>query len=215
VHGTGFARFSVVADIAVVLFDLNGVLYQYDRAARIDALAAVTGCGADVIKAAIWNSGFEDSGDAGALDAAAYLRGFGRAIGYNLSEADWVASLRAAIAPIPSTLALLPKIRPRVVCAVLTNNNLLVRKHFSTLYPEVSGRVGNRAFVSAEFGARKPDPEVYRTCLTRLRLEPETALLIDDSEANVAGARAAGLSGHHSADPDDLEAELRVRRLLV
>jgi hypothetical protein len=90
-----------VADIALVLFDLNGVLYQYDRAARIDALAAVSGFSADTIKAAIWNSGFEDSGDAGTLDAAAYLQGFGTAIGYDLSEVDWVAALQAAIAPSP------------------------------------------------------------------------------------------------------------------
>jgi HAD superfamily hydrolase (TIGR01509 family) len=204
-----------VADIALVLFDLNGVLYQYDRAARIDALAAVSGLGADAIKAAVWDSGFEDSGDAGALDASGYLHGFGAAIGYDLSEADWVAALRNAIAPIPATLALLPQIRPAVACAVLTNNNLLVQKHFSTLYPEVAARVGNRAFVSAEFGARKPDPEVYRACLARLSVKPEAALFIDDSEANVTGAQSAGLSGHLSAGPDDLEAELRTRGILV
>jgi HAD superfamily hydrolase (TIGR01509 family) len=204
-----------VAEIALLLFDLNGVLYQYDRAARIDALAAVSGISANAIKTAIWDTGFEDSGDAGALGAAGYLHGFAAAIGYDLSEADWVAALRVAIAPIPSTLALLPQIRPAVAYAVLTNNNLLVQKHFSTLYPEVGARVGNRAFVSAEFGARKPDPAVYRACLARLGVEPEAALFIDDSEANVAGARAAGLAGHHSAGPHDLEAELHKRGMLV
>ncbi len=203
---------SPVAEIALVLFDLNGVLYRYDRAARIDALA---GCGADTLKAAVWTSGFEDSGDAGTLDAAGYLRGFGAAINYHLSEADWVATLRTAIAPIPSTLALLPRIKPRVACAVLTNNNLLVRKHFSTLYPEVATHVGTQAFVSAEFGARKPDPDVYRACLTRLSMAPEAALFIDDSEANVAGARSAGLSGHHSVSPGDLKAELHNRGILM
>jgi HAD superfamily hydrolase (TIGR01509 family) len=204
-----------MAEIALVLFDLNGVLYQYDRAARIHALAAVSGFGAAAIKAAVWDSGFEDSGDAGVLDAAGYLHGFGTAIGYDLSEADWAAALRAAIAPIPSALALLPRIRPTVVCAVLTNNNMLVQKHFSTLYPEVAARVGNRAFVSAEFSARKPDADVYRACLARLSVAPEAALFIDDSEANVAGAQSAGLAGHHTAGPDDLAAELRKRGILV
>ncbi len=77
-----------VAEIALILFDLNGVLYQYDRAARIGALAAVSGRAPQAIKAAIWDSGFEDSGDAGTIDAQAYLRGFGAAIGYALSEAE-------------------------------------------------------------------------------------------------------------------------------
>lgn len=203
-----------MTDISLVLFDLNGVLYRYDRAARISALAAVSGRTPQAIAAAIWDPGFEDSGDAGGLDAQAYLLGFGSAIGYNLSEADWVAALRAAIAPIPRTLALLPRIRPAVTCAVLTNNNLLVRRHFEALYPEVAAHVGNHAFVSAEFRARKPDPAVYRSCLMRLGTAPAACLFIDDSQANVAGAMTAGLAGHHSTAAADLEAELNRRGLL-
>jgi HAD superfamily hydrolase (TIGR01509 family) len=203
-----------VTEISLVLFDLNGVLYQYDRAVRIAALAAISGCDEASIKAAIWDSGFEDSGDAGAVDADAYLPGFGAAIGYGLSEAAWVAALRAAIAPVPAALGLLPRIRPAVACAVLTNNNLLVQKHFSTLYPEIATRVGKRAFVSAEFGARKPEPVVYRNCLARLGVAPAAALFIDDSEANVAGAVAAGLEGHHCRGPGDLAAVLSGRGLV-
>jgi HAD superfamily hydrolase (TIGR01509 family) len=203
-----------VTEIGLILFDLNGVLYQYDRDARLRALAAISGRSPEAIKAAIWDSGFEDSGDAGAVDSLGYLLGFGAAIAYDLSEADWVAALQAAIAPIPGALGLLPHIRPDIACAVLTNNNLLVQKHFSTLYPEAAARVGSRAHVSAEFGARKPHSEVYRNCLARLGVAPAAALFVDDSEANVTGAVAAGLAGHHSVGPDDLEAELRRRGIL-
>jgi glucose-1-phosphatase len=214
-RGTCFAQSWSVTEITLILFDLNGVLYQYDRTARIEALATVSGCGADVIAAAIWDSGFEDSCDAGALDAAGYLRGFGSAIGYDLSEVEWVAALQASLAPIPATLGLLPQIPPAVDCAVLTNNNLLVKKHFSALYSAVAARVGNRAHVSAEFGRRKPDPEVYRACLTQLGVAPEAALFIDDSATNIAGARVAGLHAYHSVGPADLAAELRHRGLLT
>ena len=203
-----------VAEISLVLLDLNGVLYQYDRAVRIAALSGVSGLAEAAIKAAVWDSGFEDSGDAGALDAASYLHGFGAVIGHDLSEAEWLGALQAAIAPIPAALGLLPRIPPDVACAVLTNNNLLVQKHFSTLYPEVAERVGSRSYVSAEFGARKPDPEVYRRCLARLGVEPVAALFIDDNEANVAGAIAAGLAGHHSLGHADLLTALDSRGLL-
>lgn len=203
-----------MTEISLILFDLNGVLYHYDREARVNALASVSGRSPALIKAAIWDSGFEDSGDAGALDADSYLRGFASAVGHDLSEAEWVTALSAAITPIPVALALMPRIRTGVTCAVLTNNNLLVRRHFSTLYPEIAARVGNQAYVSAEFGASKPDPDAYRRCLARLGAEPAAALFIDDSQANVAGARAAGLAGHHSTSPEDLMAELRGRGLL-
>jgi putative hydrolase of the HAD superfamily len=204
-----------MTDISLILFDLNGVLYRYDRDVRIAHLAAVSGQAPEVIAAEIWASGFEDAGDAGAFDAAAYLHGFGARIGYDLPEADWVAAQQAAVTPIAETMRLLPGIRPGVTCAVLTNNNLLVARHFARVYPEVAALVGDRAFVSAAFGLRKPDPEVYRRCLGRLGVAPEASLFVDDSQANVAGARAAGLQGHDYTGPEAFEAALRGRRLLA
>jgi glucose-1-phosphatase len=206
---------AAVTEISLILFDLNGVLYRYDREARIAYLHSVSNQSAEVIRGAIWDSGFEDSGDAGAVDAAAYLQGFGARIFYHLTEAEWVAAQLVAVTPITATLALLPRIRPEVRCAVLTNNNLLVQQHFATLYPEIVAQVGDRAFVSAEFGARKPDPEAYRRCLARLGVTPMAALFVDDSPANVAGAREAGLQGFDYTVPEELSAELRRRGLLV
>lgn len=203
-----------MTDISLILFDLNGVLYHYDRAARIAHLAAVAKRTPTAVQTAIWDSGFEDSGDAGALDADAYLRGFGAGIGYDLSEIEWIAAQRLALIPIAATLALLPRIRPAARCAILTNNNLLVLRHFATLYPEIAPLVGNRAHVSAEFAARKPDPEVYRRCLGRLSAEPAATLFVDDSAANVAGARAAGLRGHDYVDSETLAAALHRHGLL-
>ena len=41
---------------------------------------------------------------------------------------------------------------------MLTNNNLLVKRHFASLFHEVTGLVGEAAaYVSAEFGGRKPE----------------------------------------------------------
>src|SRR5271166_3896382 len=58
---------SGMTKISLILFDLNGVLYRYDRDARIAHLASVSGRTQEAIRTAIWDSGFEDSGDAGTL----------------------------------------------------------------------------------------------------------------------------------------------------
>jgi HAD superfamily hydrolase (TIGR01509 family) len=210
----GMPRMDAVTEISLILFDLNGVLYRYDREVRIAFLSLVSGVPAGDIRRTIWDSGFEDSGDAGVLDAPAYLLGFGACIGYHLSEAEWVAAQQAAVTPIAATITLLSAVRTGVACAVLTNNNLLVRRHFPTLYPEVAALVGSRAFVSAEFGARKPDPEAYRRCLVRLGQKPAAALFVDDGPGNVAGAREAGLHAHHYTNSEDLALELRAYGLL-
>jgi len=182
-----------VADISLILFDLNGVLYAYDRAARIAHLAQSCGQSPDAVRAAIWDSGFEDSGDAGILDADTYLRDFATHLG-RLTEADWIEAQRQAATPIPATLALLRRLKPTVQTAVLTNNNLLVHRHFATLYPDLAN---TPAHVSASFGARKPDPAVYQRCLAAIGAAPERTIFIDDSAANVEGARKAGLLGYH------------------
>ena len=197
-----------MTEIALILFDLNGVLYRYDRDARIAHISALAGRIPAAVRTAIWESGFEDSGDSGAMDADAYLAGFGAQIGFPLTEADWVAGLQASISPLPQTLALLPRLKPGVQCAVLTNNNLLVKRHLGTFYAEVASLAAGRAFVSAQFGLRKPDPDVYLRCLAELGVAPEQVLFIDDNQVNVAGAVDAGLRGHDYADPAGLEAEL-------
>jgi HAD superfamily hydrolase (TIGR01509 family) len=47
---------------------------------------------------------------------------------------------------------------------------------------------------SAEAGASKPDPRIFELALERLRVPPERALHIGDSEADEEGARAAGMA---------------------
>ena len=49
----------MTAFITLVLFDMEGVLSHYDRAARVDHLAATAGCTADTVRHAIWGSGLE------------------------------------------------------------------------------------------------------------------------------------------------------------
>jgi putative hydrolase of the HAD superfamily len=47
---------------------------------------------------------------------------------------------------------------------------------------------------SCEVGVRKPDPGIYRLTLERLGgIDPGDAVLLDDFEVNLAGARAVGL----------------------
>ena len=70
--------------IKLVLFDMDNVLCQYDRAKRVAHLAELAGSTSEFVHAAIWESGFEALGDSGALEAADYLRGFGERIGYPL-----------------------------------------------------------------------------------------------------------------------------------
>ena len=60
----------------------------------------------------------------------------------------------------------------------------------------------------------KPDPAIYALALRRFGLAPGEGLFIDDSLANVEGARANGFVAHHFTDAEKLRDELAALQFL-
>ncbi|WP_321788834.1 HAD-IA family hydrolase [Paraburkholderia sp. J94] len=195
--------------IGTVLFDMEGVLSHYDRDARAARLAALTGTTSEAVRAAIWDSGLETRADAGELAPDAYLRALGELLGCAMDRETWLASRRASITPNDAALALAARAARRCRIAVLTNNGRLVTDHLDVLNPPVARLFGERVYGSAAFGALKPDARAYLGCLAQLGATPLDTLFIDDSEANVQGARDAGLHACVFVDAATLERDLR------
>ena len=116
--------------------------------------------------------------------------------------------------PIDGTVALLDELRSASV-------RLLALTNWSAeTFP-----IGRRRFpfldwfdgivVSGEEKLVKPDRAIYELLLRRYEVVPERAIFIDDSEANVAGARQAGLHAIRFRDPATLRHELKAFGLLT
>jgi len=63
--------------------------------------------------------------------------------------------------------------------------------------------------LSCRAGLRKPEPEFYRQAVRRAGVAAGTCLLVDDVEANLGPARAAGMRTHHYKDLGGLMTALR------
>jgi len=74
-------------------------------------------------------------------------------------------------------------------------------------YPFLTGFDG--IIVSGDERVLKPEPEIYNLLLARYDLKAGDCVFIDDSKANVEGARAVGMHAIHFVEPMDLAAELR------
>lgn len=48
---------------------------------------------------------------------------------------------------------------------------------------------------SAEVGMQKPNPEIFRLALSRLEVEPQEAIFLDDRQKNVEAALSIGMHG--------------------
>ena len=193
-----------------VLFDLDGVLADYDRQARVAHLAASIGATAADVHAAIYASGIEEAGDSGALDAAAYLAALADYLGRPVPADAWVAARRIATRVRPDVLELAGRLRGRATLGLLTNNGLLMAETLPRIVPDLFPLFAGRAYAAAQFGAAKPAAAAYLGCLAELGATPSRTLFIDDSAANVDGARAAGLHAHHYQDLAGLERALLV-----
>jgi 2-haloacid dehalogenase len=55
----------------------------------------------------------------------------------------------------------------------------------------------------------KPRPELYEVLLNRYRVEPATAVFIDDNAVNVEAAKVLGMEGIHFTSAQQLREELR------
>lgn len=192
-----------------VIFDMDDVLCRYDLGRRLRALARITGQTPRDIRAAIWDSGFEDLADSGAYtDPDLYLLEFRKRLGCDLTREQWVAARREAMQPWPDMLELAEKIGKQARIAIFSNNGPLTKASLAEMFPDVT-RVFPEHYHSFEFGTKKPDPASYGKLMARMGLKPEACWFIDDKRSNVVGAKMAGLGAHHFRSREQLVPDLQ------
>lgn len=91
-----------------------------------------------------------------------------------------------------------------VPVGMLTNNPLLLKRHFGEVYPAAHELFRDRAVFSAELGCCKPEREVFLGLADRFGCRCEEVVFFDDDPSYVAGARDVGLRGHLVRSVDDV-----------
>ncbi len=191
----------------LVIFDMDDVLCHYDLGRRLRALGALAGVSARDVRAAVWDSGFEELADAGVYaEPDYYLNEFSQRLGFEISQEQWIEARRVAMTPSPEVLALAQKISTQTRIAIYTNNGPIVKNNLETLFPEAAA-VFEERFCSYQFGTKKPDPEAFTRLVNLVGKEPANCWFIDDKKSNIQGARMAGLRGHHFVNYEGLAAE--------
>ncbi len=181
----------------LVIFDMDDVLCHYDVGRRLRYLAGIAGTTARDVRAAIWDSTFEDEVDAGGYpDADTYLTEFSKRLGTPLTKSQWLEARRVAMIPSRDVIELARTIAKLSELAIFTNNGPLVKAHLDELLPDIVG-IFHRRYCSYEFGTKKPDPAAFTRLTEHVGISPEKCWFIDDKKSNVEGARIAGMRGHH------------------
>lgn len=198
-------------DGRALLLDFGYVLTREQDRSRFGPLLVELGLGNDPFFAA-WER-YRHDYDEGAMPAQAYwaaviadARGRSDPSGAaalepqllaRLLETDLVSFMTPRAAMVELTRRYADSGRP---VGILSNMPPGVGALWERAWPWL-GALSPRLW-SGDIGLRKPDPAVFRLALGRSGWEPGRVLFVDDVEANVEEAKAAGMEAHHFVDEE-------------
>ena len=171
-----------------LLLDLDGVVRHFDRSVA-DRLEREH----DLAPGSLRREAFEHprgyAAITGELTRSEWTEQVGRAVGSIAAAHEWLGTWGTAD---PVMVAAIERIRASgTPVATLTNGTDTIHREL-----EACGLtdVFDRVYCSWYLRRAKPDPEVFRMVCADLGVVPAEVAFFDDSPANVAGAREAGLS---------------------
>ena len=179
------------------IFDMDDVLYEYDWRTRMEGMSRATGLSFSELRRRWWTPDGEWAAEAGAYASAEeYLSAFERAVGVHVDEEEWVRIRGSAMTAWPESLDEVRRASDLGRITLLTNNGPLDSKHLRTLAPELVELFGDHLYTSSDYGARKPDPTVFRRVLEAYDTPAHDAFFADDLAINVEGAASIGITAH-------------------
>ncbi|SRR5579884_1343729 len=199
--------------ITTLVFDFGNVLGLFSHRRAAEQLAAYGGT-ADTLQAYLFADKLENDFESGRLSPSAFMNLVRDACRLTCTDEQFRAAFADMFTPNEPVCTLVPALKRRLQLLLLSNTNALHAAQFRSQFAETL-RHFDALVLSHEVGVRKPDRRLYDHCLEVAGRRPHECLFIDDLEANVAAARAAGWHGLHYRPGEDLVPRLTEHGIIV
>ena len=202
-------------DVEYVVWDFDGVLNRNVVDGRFvwqDDLEQDTGQSPDAFQKAVFTDVFGEI-MRGRVDLLDHIAAWTDHVGYAPGAAAFLEYWFARDAlPDERMVMVMEKLAAAGRRQVIATNNEPRRASYIEHEMRFGQRV-DRIFSSGRMGCAKPDEEFFETVREALGVAPEQLILVDDSAANVAVAKALGWQAHlfRNLDYSGLEARLGLR----
>ena len=145
----------------------------------------------------------------GEITEAEYFDWLSSALDIELTLDQWVDGWNAIyVGPVMGVDSLLAEVAERYPLYGFTNSNATHTACWKIEFEELLSPFAT-IFVSSTIGLRKPEARAFNFIADTVGLPIEALHFFDDSEENVVGARAAGLSASHVTTLAELRAATR------
>jgi glucose-1-phosphatase len=186
----------VDTEIKTVVFDLGRVLVDFDHhiaARKISVLSSKT---PQEIFDLFFNSPLIQNFEEGKISPEDFFSSVSQMLGISLSFNEFL--------PIWNQIFFLSEenkavytlgqaLKNRYRLALLSNINTLHFDYLKENFPVFD--IFHDIFASCEMGCIKPDPEIYRQVISRLKVKPGEIFYVDDREELIESANSLGIRG--------------------
>jgi len=193
-------------NIDALLFDLGGVLVEYDWERAFAHWAGRCAIPAEHLRGRFTVDDAFERYERGEMSDAEYFAALRSKLGVDLGHDDlrqgWNCIFIGTIAP---TVDLLRRLDPGMPLYVFSNTNAAHHSAWSRDYAAALAPF-RRVFASHDVGRRKPERAAFERVSDAIGVRAERILFFDDVAENVEGARAAGMQAVHVRSPADVAA---------
>ena len=181
----------------IIIFDLGGVIINLKKQNCIDAFKALGYNSVDTMLSEYRQDGEFLALEEGRVSPEEWRDIVRKSIPSPVTDAQIDAAFNAFLVDIPvEKLRMLRTLKSKYRIAMLSNTNKVM---FESKIPELFKIEGltiedyfDDFFLSYKMGMSKPSPEIFIKVAEQLGIEPNEALFIDDSQANVDAASKLG-----------------------
>ena len=192
-----------------IIFDLGGVIINLDTQLTLKAFAAISGRSDEQVNNFVIEEPVFHHYEKGWVSDAQFrevIRNFSL---NELSDQQIDDAWNAMILDLPvQRIALLRHLRSKFDITLLSNTNAIHMLRVNEVRVEAGlppfEEIFHGDYYSHELGMRKPDADIFEHVLDVHGFNREHTLFIDDSHANIDGARAVGLQTLHVTYPGEI-----------
>ncbi len=185
-----------------IIFDLGGVILNIDIKRTENALKELGIDNFSTYMTSRHITSFFKEYEMGKIDDAGFIQSIQSLSPKPLSEEAIVNAWNALLLDFPQErIELLRKLKEKYRLFLLSNTNQI---HYIKFQEQIHLQTGGyledlfeKTYYSHAVGLSKPDVAIFQLVIDENKLDPAETLFVDDTEANMAGARQAGLMISH------------------
>lgn len=186
--------------IKAVFFDLGGVIVRTEFQAPRQQLADRLGIDYDDLNKLIFDSDSSVRASTGEISSEEHWISVIQRLKRPDTERQTIRDEFFAGDIVDRTLLeYIRSLRPAYKTGLISNawgdlRDFIVREKFDDAF--------DKMIISAEVGAMKPEPRIFRIALEQFGVSPKEAVFVDDFYVNIEGCEKVGIKGIHFKDPE-------------